>query len=167
VVFVMGDVVPQVPDVGHGLGLVLGFVVEHAGWFVGTVVLVAVVWAGAVVGWRRWAVRELGLRARFELVPAVTFDPQLTDVGQAAARLSEATAAAGALPRRAAALRIRAVAGPESRLRYEWEGPERAASVLRLPGYRQVEVLAADAARDRVMRVRFEGAAPLEQGSAR
>jgi hypothetical protein len=161
--FVVSDVVPQVPDVGHGFGVVFDVVLTHAGWFVGAVVVAVAAWVVSAVWWRRWAVRELGSRARFDLVPAVTFDPQLPDVGQAAARLSEARAASGALPQRAAAMRIRVSAGEESRLRYQWEGPERAASVLRLPGYRQVEVLAEDAARDRTARVRFEGAAPLER----
>jgi hypothetical protein len=100
------------------------------------------------------------------MVPAASFDPKLADVGQAAARLSQARAAAGPIPQRAAATRIWMTAGPEGQLEYGWEGPERAASVLRLAGYRQVEVLAADAARDRSARVRFEGVAPLaERGS--
>ncbi|MFC5805307.1 hypothetical protein [Streptomyces formicae] len=162
----VSDVVPQAPDIGRGLGVVFAFIFGHAAWLVGAGVVAVAAWAASAVWWRRRAVRELGGRARFQLVPAVTFDPQLPDVGQAAARLAEARAAAGALPARAAALRIRVSAGEESRLRYAWEGPERAASVLRLPGYRQVEVLAADAARDRVAPVRFEGAAPLERGDA-
>ncbi|MGQ4732596.1 hypothetical protein ACUN3E_33695 [Streptomyces sp. Ju416(a)] len=160
----VSDVVSPAPDLGQGFGVVFGFVLGHAGWIVGLPVAALAVWMAWAVWQRRWAVRELGNRSRFELVPAVTFDPALPDVGQAAARLAEAKAAAGALPARAAAMRIRATAGEEGRLRYEWEGPEQAASVLRLPGYRQVEVLAADAARDRAMRVRFEGADPLEQG---
>ncbi|PVC82002.1 hypothetical protein [Streptomyces sp. CS014] len=160
----VSDVVPPAPDIGQGFGVVFGFVLGHAEWVVGLPVAALAVWAASAVWQRRWAVRELRSRARFELVPAVTFDPALPDVGQAAARLAGAKAATGALPSRAAALRIRASAGEEGRLRYEWEGSERAASVLRLPGYRQVEVLAADAIRDRAMRVRFEGADPLEQG---
>ncbi|MEG9553069.1 hypothetical protein V5N34_33850 [Streptomyces baarnensis] len=160
----MSDVVPPAPNIGQGFGVVFDFVLGHAEWIVGVPVVAVAFWAATSVWQRRWAVRELGSRARFELVPAVTFDPALPDVGQAAARLAEAKAAAGGLPARAAAMRIRASAGEESRLRYGWEGPERAASVLRLPGYRQVEVLAADAARDRAMRVRFDGADPLEQG---
>ncbi|MFI5634694.1 hypothetical protein ACIA8E_36170 [Streptomyces sp. NPDC051664] len=160
----MSDVLPQVPDVGHGFGIVFDFVLTHAGWFIGAAVVAVAAWVVSAAWWRQWAVRELGRRARFELVPAVTFDPQLPDVGQAAARLSEARAASGALPQRAAAMRIRASAGADSRLRYAWEGPERAASVLRLPGYRQVEVLAADSARDRAARVKFDDAGPLEWG---
>jgi hypothetical protein len=161
---VVGDVVPQAPGVVHGLVIVIGAVVEHAGWLAGAAAAAVILWAASKAWWQRRAVRELGRRARFELVPAVTFDPQLGDIGQAAARLEEARAAAGGVPRRAAGVRIRVWAGPESQLHYGWEGPERAASVLRMPGYRQVEVRPADAARMASARVRFEGVSPEAGG---
>ncbi|MCX4673655.1 hypothetical protein OG453_44675 [Streptomyces sp. NBC_01381] len=163
-VVVISDVVPQGLDVGAGLGIVLDAAVSHAGWILSAGAIALVCWASSTVWWRRRAVRELAARRRFAMVPAVTFDPQLADVGQAAARLSEARAAAGPIPERAAAMRVWVTAGQESRLSYGWEGPERAASVLRLPGYRQVEVLAAEAARDCSARVRFEGVDPLTEG---
>ncbi|MER6074649.1 hypothetical protein ABT187_38715 [Streptomyces sp. NPDC001817] len=160
----VGDVVPQAPGVVHGLAIVTDAVVEHAGWLAGAIGAALIVWAASAAWWRRRAVRELGRRARFELVPAVTFEPQLGDIGQAAARLDEARAAAGGVPRRAAAVRVRAWAGPESQLHYGWEGPERAASVLRMPGYRHVEVRPADAAQGASTRIRFEGVEPKAGG---
>ncbi|MEV5880664.1 hypothetical protein AB0L75_42135 [Streptomyces sp. NPDC052101] len=160
----MGDVVPQAPGVVHGLVVVIGAVVEHVGWLVVAAGSVLIIWTASAAWWRRRAVRELGRRARFELVPAVTFDPQMGDIGQAAARLDGARAAAGGVPRRAGAVRIRVWAGPESQLHYGWEGPQRAAGVLRMPGYRQVEVRPADAARRTSTQVRFEGVSPQAGG---
>lgn len=162
----MGDVVPQAPEVVHGFVVVADAIRQHAGWFAGAVGTLLIAWAVSAAWWRCRAVRELGRRARFELVPAVTFEPRLGDVGQAAGRLDEARAAAGWGPRRSAAVRVRTWAGAESRLHYGWEGPQQAASVLRMPAYRQVEVRPAGASRDTVARVRFEGAAPLERGGA-
>lgn len=161
----VSDVVPQVPEVGHGFVVLADLVGERAGWLAGAFLAALIVWGVSAAWWRRRAEGELGRRARFELVPAVTFDPKLGDVGQAAARLGEARSAAGGVPRRAAALRVRVRAGAESRLHYGWEGPQQASSVLRMPGYRQVEVRPAGAVRDAAARVRFEGVAPLEQGS--
>jgi hypothetical protein len=163
---VVGEVVPQAPGVGHGFVIVAEFVREHVGWLGGAAGAALIVWVVSAVWWRHRAVRELGRRSRFELVPAVTFDPKLGDIGQAAARLDQARSAAGGVPGRAAAVRVRTWAGAESRLHYGWEGPQRAASVLRMPGYRQVEVRPADAVRNVSARVRFEGVAPLEQGGA-
>ena len=162
----VSNVVPQAPGIVHGFVVVADAVQQHTGWLVGTITTVLIVCA-ASAAWRRCrAVRELGQRARYELVPAVTFEPQLGDVGQAAARLEEARAAAVGVPRRAAAVRVRTWAGAESQLHYGWDGPQQAASVLRIPAYQQVEVRPSDACRDTVDRVRFEGAAPLERGGA-
>lgn len=160
----VSEVVPQAPDVGHGFVVVADVIREHTGWLAGAVGALLIVWAVSATWWRRRAVHALGRRARFELVPAVTFDPKLGDIGQAAARLDQARSAAGAVPGRASAVRVRTWAGAESRLHYGWEGPQRAASVLRMPGYRQVEVRPADAVRNAPARVRFEAVAPLEQG---
>ncbi|MFJ5035646.1 hypothetical protein ACIQB5_48385 [Streptomyces sp. NPDC088560] len=160
----VGDVAPQAPGVVHGLMVVIGTVVKHGGWLAGAAGVALIVWAASKAWWQRRAVRELERRARFEFVPAVTFDPQLGDIGQAAARLEEARAAAGGVPRRAGAVRVRVWAGPESQLHYGWEGPERAASVLRMPGYRQVEVRPADAARGTSERVRFQDVSPQAGG---
>ncbi|GHE14787.1 hypothetical protein [Streptomyces alanosinicus] len=160
----VGDVVPQAPEVVHGLVVVIGSAVEHAGWLAGAAGAALITWTASAAWWRRRAVRELGRRARFELVPAVTFDPQLGDIGQAAARLDGARAAASGVPRRAAAVRIRVWAGPERQLHYGWEGPQQAASLLRMPSYRQVDVRPADTARETSARVRFEGVSPQAGG---
>ncbi|ARF52997.1 hypothetical protein [Streptomyces gilvosporeus] len=56
--------------------------------------------------------------------------------------------------------------GDEGRLHYWWEGPQRSAGVLRLSGYRRVDVVAPDSRGGRRRRIRFAGAAPLKRGGA-
>ncbi|MGW7068813.1 hypothetical protein ACWGII_42380 [Streptomyces sp. NPDC054855] len=159
----ISEVVPQGVDAGAGFGIVADAVASHAGWIISAGAVALLCWAVSTAWWRRRAVRALADRRGFRMVPGPSFDPKLADVGQAAARLGQARVAAGPIPQRAAATRIWMTAGTEGQLEYGWEGPERAASVLRLAGYRQVEVLAADAARDRSAAVRFQGVAPLAE----
>lgn len=159
----ISEVVPQGLDAGAGFGIVADVVASHAAWIISACAVALLCWTASAAWWRRQAVRALADRNSFRMVPAASFDPKLADVGQAASRLGQARAAAGPIPQRAAATRIWMTAGTDGQLEYGWEGPERAASVLRLAGYRQVEVLAADAARDRSARVRFEGVAPLAE----
>ncbi|MGW7073662.1 hypothetical protein ACWGII_43010 [Streptomyces sp. NPDC054855] len=159
----ISEVVPQGVDAGAGFGVLADAVASHADWIISAGALALLCWAASNAWWRRRAVQALAGRNSFRMVPAASFDPKLADVGHAAARLGQARAAAGPIPQRAAATRICMTAGTEGQLEYGWEGPERAASVLRLAGYRQVEVLAADAARERSARIRFEGVAPLAE----
>lgn len=159
----ISDVVPQGVDAGAGFGIVVDAVASHASWLTSAGAVALLCWAASTAWWRRRAVRALADRSSFRMVPAASFDPKLADIGQAATRLSQARAAAGPIPQRAAATRIWMTAGSDGQLEYGWEGPERAASVLRLPGYRQVEVLTADSARDRSATVRLEGVPPLDE----
>lgn len=159
----LSEVVPQGMNVGARLGTIADAAVSHTVWIVSVGMVALLCWAASAVWWRSRAVQALAGRSRFSMVPAASFDPKLADVGQAASRLGQARAAAGPIPQRAAATRIWMTAGTDGQLEYGWEGPERAASVLRLPGYRQVEVLTADAARDRSATVRFEGVPPLDE----
>ncbi|MFD4482792.1 hypothetical protein ACFWPU_42725 [Streptomyces sp. NPDC058471] len=161
----LSDVVPQGLGAGAGFGIVGEVAISHVAWVLtaSAVAVALLCWVAAAVWWRRRTAQALAGRRRFTMVPAASFDPQLADIRQAAARLSQARAAAGSIPQRAAATRIWVTAGADGQLEYGWEGPERAASVLRLASYRQVEVLAVGAARDRSSQVRFEGVAPLAE----
>ncbi|MEV0604642.1 hypothetical protein AB0I82_35830 [Streptomyces sp. NPDC050315] len=155
----------EMPQAGEGLLLVVDFAVEQMGWLLPAVGVVALVWLAGWVWWRRRAARELERRIAVELVPSVDFDPSAADVRQAAAQLARVPAAAGALPRRASAVRVRLVCGEGGLLHYWWEGPERASGVLRLPAFpQQVEVVTDEPGA--AQRVRFAAAQPLRKGGA-
>ncbi|WP_432003669.1 hypothetical protein [Streptomyces sioyaensis] len=162
----MTGILPRTSEVGHWLWVLLEAGLASL-WWIAFVALAAVgVWVAAAVWWRHRAVHELAGRTRVELVPAATFDPELTEVGRVAGRLASVRSASGTLPRRASAVRIRVAAGEEGRLHYWWEGPERSAGVLRQSGYRRVEVVAPRAPSARRWRIRFAGAAPLKRGGS-
>lgn len=161
----MIGILPRSSEIGSWMWTLLEGGLAHLWWIGGVALVAAAGWCAAAVWWRRWAVRELADRTRVELVPATTFDPGMAEVGRVAGRLARVRSAGGRLPRRAAAVRIRVAAGDEGRLQYWWEGPERSAGVLRLSGYRRVEV-AAPRARAEQQRIRFADAAPLERGGS-
>lgn len=155
----------EMPQAGEGLLLVVDFAIDQLGWLLPAAAVIALVWLAGWVWWRRRAALELEHRIAVELVPSVDFDPSATDVRQAAAQLARVPAAAGALPKRAAAVRVRLVCGEDGLLHYWWEGPERAAGVLRLPAFpQQVEVVTDEPSA--VQQVRFAGASPLREGDA-
>lgn len=162
----MSNILPRSSEVWDGVLRLLGSGLAHL-WWIGLAALVAlVVWGAGAVWWRRRAVRELADRARVELVPAATFDPELPEVGRVAGRLASVRAASGFLPRRAAAVRVRVTAGDEGALHYGWEGPRRAEGVLRLSGYRRVEAVTPCHRASRRRRIRFVDAAPLKRGGS-
>lgn len=140
---------------------VLAVAEAHGWWLVTAAVCGASVCAAGWVWWRRRAARELRRRVTFDLVPAATFDPSLEEVTRRAAQLGRVSAASGVLPRRAAAVRFR-TACVEGKLASQVEGPARAAGVLRLSPYPQVQVVdAGTARRPKVGPISFDGAAPL------
>ncbi|WP_406349378.1 hypothetical protein OHA44_37620 [Streptomyces sp. NBC_00144] len=158
---------PKTPEVFGWVGSIVVYGVTH-GWLLGIAALTALLgWGACYVWWRRYALRMLGPRTRVQLVPAEAFDPSAAEVAREASRLASVRAAAGALPRRAAGVRIRIAAGADGRLEYWWEGPERAASLLRRPGYRQVEALDPTVDRGaRARRIRFSGFPPVKRGGS-
>ncbi|GAA2329990.1 hypothetical protein ACPCUV_24310 [Streptomyces platensis] len=162
----MTGILPRTSEVGHWLWALVEAGLASLWWIALVGLGAAAVWVAAAVWWRRRAVRELADRTRVELVPATTFDPDLLEVGRVAGRLASVRSASGTLPRRAAAVRIRVVAGEEGRLHYWWEGPKRSAGVLRQSGYRRVEVAAPQAPSERRWRIRFADAAPLKRGGS-
>lgn len=162
----MTGILPRTSEVGHWLWTLIEAGLASLWWIALAALATAAVWVAAAVWWRHRAVHELASRTRVKLVPAATFDPELTEVGRVAGRLASVRSAGGTLPRRAAAVRIRVVAGEEGRLHYWWEGPERSAGVLRQSGYRRVEVVAPRAPSARRWRIRFADAAPLKRGGS-
>lgn len=145
-------------DVGAGMA---SWVMAYRWWLMGGLSGGAGAWCVGWVWWRRRARRALRHRVTVELVPSVDFDPSKESIDWFAGQLERVPAAAGALPRRASAVRLR-FACDGGRLAYRVEGPARAASVLRLSAYSGVEVVDSGLSRE-VPRVHFEGAAPLGQ----
>ncbi|MDF2259690.1 hypothetical protein [Streptantibioticus ferralitis] len=160
-------VLPGLVDGVWDLPRWLGARIAENGWWLaaGSVA----VGAGVVavhVWWRRQAQAALRERCAVELVPSVTFDPADAEVEWFAGQVASVRSAAGALPVRAAATRVRLTC-TAGEMHYLLEGPARAASLLRMPGFEQVEVVAASAgAPSTVGRIRFEGAPPLPADTA-
>ncbi|MDV5143254.1 hypothetical protein R1T08_02745 [Streptomyces sp. SBC-4] len=130
-------------------------------WWLGLPVLAgAVLWGVCRVWWRRRAHAALGHRTVVDLVPSRGFDPSVEEIGRHAARLARVPAAAGWLPRRASGVRMRHVS-VEGKLATRLEGPTRAAGLLRLSSFPDVDVLEADRGRSEVRPIRFTNIAPL------
>lgn len=122
------------------LDVVLDWLARHRWWLAGAGALLAL---GVVVIWRWWrrqVVEALRDRVAVDLVPSTTFDPQPEAVGWFARQVAQVSAAAGMLPRRAAAVRVR-LRCEKGQLVYRLEGPQRAAAVLQVATYPDVEVV--------------------------
>jgi hypothetical protein len=141
-------------------GQVVRFIGAH-GWQIAAAAMFTAAACAAGEAWRRRRA-EAALADRFavELVPAVTFDPTPSAVDWFAGQVASVRVAAGAVPERAAAARLRIVT-LEGKVRMQLEGPSRAASILRMPGYEQVEIVTADARTHKAPRIRFEGVPPV------
>ncbi|MCZ4098078.1 hypothetical protein [Streptomyces sp. H39-C1] len=133
----------------------------HRWWVAGGVLLAGAVWAAAAGWWRQRAAAALRDRVAFELVPAATFEAGPSELRWSAGQIASVRAACGPMPRRAVATRLRTTY-TDSKMRTLLEGPARAASLLRMPGYTDVEVVPAHlgSGRPKVPRIRFEGAPP-------
>lgn len=96
-------------------------------------------WA-AVVRWRiRKARAALADRTSVEVVPTSSFDPGESEVVRFSHHLARVRHAAGDVPARGAAVRLRYTADG-GRMRCLLEGPTRAAAILGMPGFAEVEV---------------------------
>lgn len=141
-----------------------------ARWSIAAALAAAVaVWGVVAVAWRRRAVGELERRAEVQYLPSLGFDTDMDEVMQQGARLGRIAAAAGTVPRRARATRIRLTSSAEGLLEYRVCGPERAAGLLRQHQFAGVDVLDAAAAlsRSAAPRVEFETAPPEPTGGVR
>jgi len=148
----------EMPEWGHGLLIVIG---AARWWLAGAAFLALAVYVAVQAWWRCRAAQALRDRVSVDLVPATTFDPSMDEVHWFAGQLGRVPAAAGALPRRASAVRLR-LACEDGNLAYRVEGPAHAASVLRMSAYPEVEVVETGADR-KVPRIHFEGAPPLKK----
>lgn len=96
----------------------------------------------AVVVMRMVTNRSLVSRQSFLAMPTESFDPTSEEVLRLASQLSRTRRAVHRfVPRRSQALRIRLVALPGGRVVQFVEGPQAAASVLRMGAYAEVELL--------------------------
>ena len=154
----------MVGDVGDVVQAMAAWLLTNGWWLVAA----AVVWASAawVISrwWRLRAADALQERMAVDLVPSVSFAPDTDEVGWFAGQLARVPAAAGVLPRRASAVRVR-LACADGQLAYRVEGPARGASVLRMSAYDGVEVRQ-PGVQHKVPRIHFEGAAPRGKRSA-
>ncbi|GAB2711651.1 hypothetical protein [Kitasatospora kifunensis] len=97
------------------------------------------VWAAVVRRRIRSARAALANRTSVEVVPTTGFDPSEGEVGRFSHHLARVRQAAGDIPARGAAVRLR-YSADGGRMRCLLEGPARAAAILNLPGFAEVEV---------------------------
>lgn len=126
----------------EGMERILHLVLEAAAW-----TAAAVCSATLLIGIlkRRATARALRTRIRLSVLPTETFDPNEEEVLRYAHQLTRVhRAVLGFLDRPASAVRIRLESMSDGRVAYLLEGPARAASVLRVGGYEDVEIRAVE-----------------------
>lgn len=102
-------------------------------------------------------------RVTVEVVPTSTFDPGEGEIGRWGRQLGRVHHAAGGVPARGSAARLR-YSAEDGKMRCFLEGPAAAAAVLAMPGFAEVEVRA-HRARKNVQPVRFP--VPVQREVAR
>ncbi|MEU2047690.1 hypothetical protein LH646_30675 (plasmid) [Streptomyces sp. WA1-19] len=117
-------------------------------------------WVGWTVHCARRARAALADRVTVELVPTSTFDPSEAEVARWARQLGRVHHAAGGVPARGSAVRLRYTA-ETGKMRCYLEGPRTAQAVLTMPGFAEVEVRAQED-RTSIRPVRF----PAPEGPA-
>ncbi|MGW6564961.1 hypothetical protein [Streptomyces sp. NPDC054975] len=132
----------------------------HLWWLVPSALLCAGLWGAAYVWWRRRARLALAHRVAVDLLPSAAFDPSAEGIERHAARLARVPAAAGWLPRRATAVRMRH-RSVDGKLATRLEGPGHAAGLLRLPSFPDVDVRETSRAGIEVRPVRFTNIPPM------
>ncbi|WP_405692674.1 hypothetical protein [Streptomyces sp. NBC_00057] len=130
-------------------------------WVMGAAAAAVCVGVWARRWWLRRARTMLRDRSVVALVPAADFDPSLEEIERHAARLARVPAVVGWAPERAVGVRVR-LSSDDGRLSYRLEGPARAAALLRLRAFPDVDVVDPGVNRDEVPRIRFDGVAPLD-----
>lgn len=121
---------------------ILRLVVEVAAWTAAAATVVTVL--AGILRWRATA-RALRTRIRLAVLPTETFDPNEEEVLRFAHQLTRVhRAVLGFLDRPASAVRIRLESLQDGRVAYLLESPARAASVLRVGGYEDVELRAVE-----------------------
>ncbi|WP_351233334.1 hypothetical protein [Streptomyces sp. NPDC002133] len=117
-------------------------------WATATASYLAAVAPVVLAVWIWWEVRRARLirdaladRITVEVVPTSTFDPSEGEVGRWARQLGRVHHAAGGVPARGSAARLR-YSAEAGKMRCFLEGPATAAAVLAMPGFAEVEVRA-------------------------
>ncbi|MFI1177562.1 hypothetical protein [Streptomyces melanogenes] len=115
---------------------------------IATAPFVAALAAAGLAAWAWVALRRARLvrtalvdRVAVEVVPTSTFDPSEGEVGRWARQLGRVHHAAGEVPARGSAVRLR-YSAEDGMMRCFLEGPGAAAAVLAMPGFAEVEVRA-------------------------
>lgn len=140
----------------------------HVWWILAVAAFAAAVWAAAAGWWRRRAAVLLADRVGFDLLPSGAFEVREAEVRWFAGQVASVRSACGMIPRRAAGTRVR-ITCVDGLVRYQLEGPARAANLLGLPGYRDVDVAPVGSRGQVVVAepVVFEGVAPVVKAVAR
>jgi hypothetical protein len=134
------EAVTDLVDAAAGL-----LTVRNAGVVLGVMVLVLLGWRLLQTLLTRRALRP-ERRMRLLALPTETFDPTSEEVDRFAAQLSRVRRSVrGGLDRPAQAVRLRLDSIGAGQCAYRIEGPDRAASILQLAGYAEVELRPADA----------------------
>lgn len=136
----------RAPKAHRLFALVAGDVTDQLARWAPTVAVATAMAAVTVMTARWWLLRRaLGRRGPVcQLLPTETFDPSTEEVvrfGGVLARVHRVSRALGA--RQATAVRIR-LSSEDGTLVYRLEGPARARSLLRSPGFAEVEALPID-----------------------
>lgn len=118
---------------------------ERATWIAVTTTLLLI--AVALLR-RRSEQRSLTGRVTYELLPTDSFEPSAQAVLRLAAQLSRVRPAVSLAPRRSCSLRVTVATGSDGLVHHRISGPAKAASVLRLASYSQVELRRLEAGQD-------------------
>ncbi|MFD8391056.1 hypothetical protein ACFV2N_18105 [Streptomyces sp. NPDC059680] len=145
------DGVRSLLDIAHGIAV--------AGPYAAVVIGLGFL-AVCGIAWRR-ALRVRGAlagRVRVETVPTSTFDPGEGEVRRWSQHLGRVSYAAGDIPDRGRAARLR-YSAEHGRMHCYLEGPSYAQAVLTMPGFAEVEIRSGGS-RSEVRPVRFSVPAP-------
>ncbi|WP_327071848.1 hypothetical protein [Kitasatospora sp. NBC_01302] len=105
----------------------------------GAALVAALLWAARSHRRLRAARAALAHRTRVEIVPTTRFDPSPGEVVRFGHHLARAHWAAGCVPARGAAVRLR-YSADGGQMRCLLQGPAEAAAVLQMPGYAGVDI---------------------------
>ncbi|MBL1086744.1 hypothetical protein JK359_33095 [Streptomyces actinomycinicus] len=140
------DGVQTLLDVAHGIAVAAPYMAVVIG--VGFLAACGIAWRRAL------RVRDaLAGRVRVETVPTSTFDPGEGEVRRWSQHLGRVSYAAGDVPARGRAARLR-YSAEHGRMRCYLEGPAYAQAVLTMPGFAEVEIRSGGS-RSEVRPVRF------------
>ncbi|WP_316782817.1 hypothetical protein [Streptomyces sasae] len=153
----------QLPD-GAEQFLTVTHVIAMSAPYLAIAVVVGFITA-CVISWRRTLLVRDALhgRVRVEAVPTTTFDPSEGEVRRWSLHLGRVSYAAGGIPARGRAARLR-YSAEHGRMHCYLEGPASARAVLAMPGFAEVEIRAGGSRSD-IRPVQFPVPAQRRSGS--